>query len=64
MEEVIALNQEHRHSVLVRMTTFFVYLFDQVMPDPYVFAVILTFVAALLAYVFAPNAHPQQIVTA
>jgi short-chain fatty acids transporter len=64
MEEVTALNQEHKHTPLVRATTFFVYLFDQVMPDPYVFAVILTFVAALLAYVFAPNAHPEQIVTA
>ena len=64
MEEVTVLNREHKHTLLVRATTFFVYLFDQVMPDPYVFAVILTFVAALLAYVFAPNAHPQQIVTA
>src|SRR5260370_5723159 len=64
MEEATVLSHEYKHTALGRVTAFFVYLFDQVMPDPYVFAVILTFVAALLAYAFAPNARPQQIAAA
>ncbi|WP_263366286.1 short-chain fatty acid transporter [Edaphobacter bradus] len=64
MDEVTVLSHEHKYTALGRVTTFFVYLFDQIMPDPYVFAVILTFVAALLAFFFAPNARPQQIATA
>ena len=34
------------------------------MPDPYVFAVLLTFIGALLAWKFAPNATPSSIVSA
>jgi short-chain fatty acids transporter len=64
MEEAVVVEHDRRPSVLGRATSFFVYLFDQVMPDPYVFAVILTFVAALLAYIFAPNARPPQIAAA
>jgi short-chain fatty acids transporter len=64
MEEVAVFSHKHKHTALGKVTTFFVYLFDQVMPDPYVFAVILTFVAALLAYFFAPNAHPLQVAAA
>jgi len=51
-------------TALGRMTSVFVYFFDQVMPDPYVFAVIRTFLAAGLAYCFAPSARPQQIAAA
>jgi short-chain fatty acids transporter len=64
MEVHLVVQQERSHSILGRITSFFVFLFDRAMPDPYVFALILTFVAALLAYSFAPNAHPQQIATA
>jgi short-chain fatty acids transporter len=64
MEEAVVVEHDRKHSVLGRATSFFVYLFDQVMPDPYVFAVILTFVAALLAYIFAPNARLPQIAAA
>lgn len=64
MEEVTVLSHKHKYTALGRVTTFFVYLLDQLMPDPYVFAVILTFVAALLAFFFAPNARPQQIAAA
>jgi len=64
MEEAVAVEHHRKHTALGRITSFFVYLFDQVMPDPYVFAVILTFVAALLAYFFAPNARPPQIAAA
>jgi short-chain fatty acids transporter len=64
MEDIAVAQEEKRHSILGRATAFFVYLFDQVMPDPFVFALILTFVAALLAYFFAPNAQPRQIASA
>lgn len=43
------------------MTSLFVYLFEMAMPDPYVFAVILTFVAAGLALRLAPNGSIQTI---
>lgn len=61
MEEIAVVTNKHKYTALGRVTTFFVYLFEQIMPDPYVFAVILTFAAALLAFFFAPNARPQQI---
>jgi short-chain fatty acids transporter len=64
MEDVEVLSDQHKYTALGRVTTFFVYLSEQFMPDPYVFAVILTFVAALLAYFFAPNARPGQVVSA
>jgi short-chain fatty acids transporter len=41
-----------------------VYLFERVMPDPFIFAVFLTFLGALLAYFFAPNASLPQIASA
>jgi short-chain fatty acids transporter len=50
--------------VLGRVTAFFVYLFENIMPDPYVFAVLLTFLGALMAWKFAPNATPTSIVAA
>ncbi|MDE2482088.1 MAG: short-chain fatty acid transporter [bacterium] len=37
------------------LSAFFVRVFEYAMPDPYVFAVILTLVTALLALVFAPH---------
>jgi short-chain fatty acids transporter len=65
MAQTVAIRAEStQHSLLGRITAFFVFLFDQVMPDPYVFALILTFAAGLLAYFFAPNARPQQIASA
>ncbi len=64
MENKIAGRHGQKHTLLGRATAFFVYLFDQLMPDPYVFAVILTFVAALLAFFLAPRGNPGQIVSA
>src|SRR5271156_22012 len=60
----VAINSEKKQSMLGRATAFFVYLFEKVMPDPFVFAVILTFVGALLALWFAPNANPRSIASA
>ena len=52
-----------RPSLLSRSTAFFVYMFERLIPDPYVFAVILTFLAAALAYAFAPNAATGNILS-
>jgi short-chain fatty acids transporter len=49
---------------LGRCTAVSVYLFEHLMPDPYVFAVLLTFIGALLAWFLAPNATPSSIVSA
>src|SRR5271165_3291557 len=53
-----------RPSLLSRCTALSVYAFERLIPDPYVFAVILTFVAALLAYFLAPNAAPRNVLSA
>jgi short-chain fatty acids transporter len=41
-----------------------VYLFEKIIPDPFVFAVLLTFVGAILALKFAPNATLPSVVSA
>ncbi|MBB5343752.1 short-chain fatty acid transporter [Tunturibacter empetritectus] len=53
-----------RQSLLGRTTAFFVFLFERVMPDPFVFAVLLTFLASVLAFLYAPDAAPKQIAAA
>ena len=57
---VPAENVEGR-TALNRLTAFFVYLFERITPDPYIFAVILTIVTALLAAVLAPKGSAQEI---
>ncbi len=51
-------------SLLSRATSVFVYLFERFVPDPFVFAIVLTLLAALLAFLFAPHAAPSQIAAA
>ncbi len=53
-----------RAPLLSRMTAVFVFLFERLMPDPFVFAIVLTLLAAVLAYFFAPKAAPEQIAAA
>jgi short-chain fatty acids transporter len=60
----LASAEEHRPSLLSRATAFFVFLFEKVMPDPYVFAVLLTFAGIVLARAFAPNATFPSIASA
>lgn len=55
---------ERKQSLLGRATSVFVFLFEKVMPDPYVFAVLLTFLGAALARVYAPNATLPGIASA
>ena len=64
MSDSALLIAQERPSLLSRFTAFFVYVFERLIPDPYVFAVILTFVAALLALLFAPNAAPKSLLSA
>lgn len=44
-----------KRSAIGRVTSFFVYLFERVMPDPFVFAVILTVLVAVMAKVLVPS---------
>ena len=55
---------ERRRSLLSRATAISVYLFEKLMPDPYVFAVLLTFVGVVLARLFAPNGTLPSIASA
>jgi short-chain fatty acids transporter len=64
MTEASVVHEVEKQSLLGRLTAFFVYVFENIMPDPYVFAVLLTFLGALLAWRFAPNATPTSIVAA
>ena len=57
-DTALALAEDEKSPLLSRCTAFFVYLFERLIPDPYVFAVILTFAGALLAFFLAPNGTP------
>ena len=59
----LVLERQEKSSLLSRCTAFFVYMFERLIPDPYVFAVILTFVGALLAFFLAPAGDPKNILT-
>jgi len=56
--------EDDRQGLLSRGTALFVFLFEKVMPDPYVFAVLLTFLGVLLARLYAPNATFPGIASA
>src|SRR5258708_3413639 len=57
-------DEVRKQSFLSRVTAFFVFAFEKVMPDPYVFAVLLTFFGVLLARIYAPNATLPSIASA
>jgi short-chain fatty acids transporter len=50
-------------TLLSRMTSFFLFLFERITPDPYIFAVTLTILTALLAAFFAPKGSAEVILT-
>ena len=58
------LGLQSEQSLLGRCNSFFVYMFERLIPDPYVFAVILTFVGVLLAFFLAPNGSPKNVLSA
>src|SRR5437868_8875282 len=64
MTNAAATQQESRQTLLGRITAVFVYMFEKIMPDPFVFAVLLTFLGTVLAWRFAPNATPVSIASA
>jgi short-chain fatty acids transporter len=50
--------------MLRRVTGFFVYLFERVLPDPFVFAILLSLITAVLALGLAPHGAPDTVLTA
>src|ERR1700730_16196317 len=50
-------------TLLSTITSFFLWLFERITPDPYIFAVALTMLTALLAWIFAPKGSPDLILT-
>lgn len=50
-------------SILSRFTHFFVYIFERLLPDAYVFALLLTFLGAALAWWLAPHASVEEILS-
>ena len=57
-------NEESKQPLLGRATAISVFLFERVMPDPFVFALLLTFSGVLLALKFAPNATLPSVALA
>jgi short-chain fatty acids transporter len=64
MTETSVVPKAKDQTLLGQVTAFFVFLFEKITPDPYVFAVLLTFLGALMAWKFAPNATPTGIAAA
>ena len=56
MADTVQISNDAKQTLLGRITSTFVFLFEKIMPDPYIFAVLLTFLGAALAWKFAPNA--------
>src|SRR5258708_39948127 len=50
-------------TLLSTITSFFLFLFERITPDPYIFAVVLTILTALLAAIFAPKGSADLILT-
>jgi short-chain fatty acids transporter len=52
-----------RRTLLSSATSFFLFLFERITPDPYIFAIGLTILTALLAATFAPKGSADVILT-
>jgi len=50
-------------SPLARITGAFVYMFERLLPEPFVFAVLLTILTAILALIFAPKNTPPEVLS-
>ncbi|MFI5058337.1 MAG: short-chain fatty acid transporter [Candidatus Acidiferrales bacterium] len=64
MTEATIATKGANRSLLSRLTAVFVYVLERLMPDPFVFAVLLTFFTAALAYTVVPTATPAAIASA
>jgi short-chain fatty acids transporter len=58
-----ASSSSRPRTLLSTITSFFLFLFERITPDPYIFAVTLTILTALLAGVFAPRGSAEVILT-
>ena len=47
-----------------RLTGLFVHLFERLLPDPFVFAILLSLATAVLAMLLAPNGSGGEVLTA
>ncbi len=63
MEESRIAVEGGTRSLLSRLTGVFVYVLERLMPDPFVFAVLLTLLTAVLAFFLVPTATPALIAT-
>jgi short-chain fatty acids transporter len=52
-----------RRSLLARVTGSFVYMFEKLLPEPFVFAILLTLLTAVLAFIFAPKNSVPDVLT-
>src|SRR5260370_32529196 len=55
--------QPERRTLLSSLTSFFLFLFERITPDPYIFAVVLTILTASLAAIFAPKGSAEVILS-
>src|SRR5260370_6674139 len=56
-------SQPKRRTLLSSVTSSFLFLFERITPDPYIFAVVLTILTALLAAILAPKGSAEVILT-
>jgi short-chain fatty acids transporter len=59
--QAIDTAKRSRRSLLSRATDFFVFLFEKIMPDPFIFAILLTFIGTALAFVFVPGTRMASV---
>ena len=64
MPDSLSPTDVERRSLLGRVTTAFVYLFERLLPDPFVFAILLSLVTAALALGFAPHNSVPEVLNA
>lgn len=57
------MSQTRRLSPLARVTGGFVYMFERLLPEPFVFALLLSILTAILAFGFAPKNTVPDVVT-
>src|ERR1700741_5644444 len=56
-------SESRPRTLLSSVTSFFLFLFERITPDPYIFAVALTILTALLAAMLAPKGSADMILT-
>lgn len=57
------MSETRRASPLARVTGGFVYMFERLLPEPFVFALLLSILTAVLAFGFAPKNSVPDVVT-